>query len=320
MEKSKQTALIIALISVVLVLSVVSIIMVSVSLASSEPVLPRSALKKSTTPVSALPQPPPPEPVPRPARHPTPRVSARGTATVIRTPTSPKQVRTTPRIRGEKVAKLYMLDRAGNKLRLLEGVSEPVVDVVYYRNGLLVLLAYGNLVYLTQEGDEVLEYQLPATEPITMLAPFGEGAIGLSEDGHLYQFTFFNEDNYSWEPVLPTLHDIVYIAGTDAGDILWVQTKDRGVAYDGTADVVDRQDYTTDTVRVYGADCNEYIEINRSATTGTVRSSGGSERIEEVYAGAWRDHEFVRVSYEHYLAGVQRVRTVGGNLYYIIEN
>lgn len=316
----KHTAWIIALISVVLVLSVVSIIMVSVSLASSEPVLPRSALKKSTTPVDALPPSPPPEPVPRAARHPTPRVSSRGTATVIRTPTAPKRVRTTPRVKGAAIAKLYMLDRAGKKLRLLEGVSEPVVDVVYYRRGLLVLLAYGNLVYLTQDGDEVLEYQLPATEPIIMLAPFGENAIGLSEDGHLYQFAFFNEDNYAWEPILPTLHDIVYISGTDAGDILWVQTKNLGVAYDNTADVVDRQDYTTDTVRVYGADCNEYVEINRAETKGTVQSSGGSERIDEVYTGSWRDHEFVRVSYEHYLAGVQRVRTVCGNLYYIIEN
>jgi hypothetical protein len=184
----------------------------------------------------------------------------------------------------------------------------------------LVLLAYGNLVYLTQEDDEVLEYQLPATEPITMLAPFGDTAVGLSEDGHLYQFTFFNEDNYAWDPILPTLHDIVYVCGTDVGDVLWVQTKDRGVAYDGTADVVDRQDYTTDMVRVYGADCNEYVEINRAETTGTVRSSGGNERIEDVYTGSWRGHEFVRVSYEHYLAGVQRVRTVGGNLYYIIES
>ena len=316
----QQYIWVIVLVSVVLVLSIVSIILVSVSMVSSEPVIPKSALKKSTTPRGAVPSAPLPVPVPRPARHPTPRVSARGTSTVIRTPTSPKEVRTTPRVRGAKNAKLYMLDRAGNKLRLLQGVDEPVVDVVYFRDGLLVLLAYGNLVYLTKEVDEVLEYQLPATEPVTQLAPFNDQVIGLSEDGHLYQFTFFNEDNYSWDPVLPTLHDITYVAGTEAGDILWVQTKDRGVAYDTTADVVDRQDYTTDTVRVYGADCNEYIEIDRGQTTGTVRSSGGSQTIEEVYTGAWRDHEFVRVSYEHTLAGVQRVRSVGGNLYYIIEN
>jgi hypothetical protein len=316
----EQYVWVIALVSIVLVLSVVSIILVAVSLASSEPVIPRSALKKSTTPRTTVPSAPPPAPVPRPARHPTPRVSARGTATVIRTPTSPKQVRTTPRVRGAKSNKLYMLDREGNKLRLLQDINEPVTDVVYFRDGLLVLLAYGNLVYLTKEGDEVLEYQLPATEPIIQLAPFNGQVVGLCEDGHVYQFTFFNEDNYSWDPVLPTLHDIVYIAGTDAGDILWVQTKDRGIAYDATADVVDRQDYTSDVVRVYGADCNEYIEINRGETTGTVRSSGGSEKIEEVYTGAWRDHEFVRVSYEHTLAGVQRVRTVAGNLYYIIEN
>ena len=316
----EQYVWIIALVSVVLVLSVVSIILVSVSMASSEPVIPTSAFRKSTTPRGAVPSAPLPAPGPRSARHPTPRVSARGTATVIRMPTSPKQVRTTPRVRGAKMAKLYMLDREGNKLRLLQGVEEPVVDVVYFRDGLLVLLAYGNLVYLTKEGEEVLEYQLPATEPIHQLAPFNDQVIGLSEDGHLYQFTFFNEDNYAWDPVLPTLHDIVYIAGTDAGDILWVQTKDRGIAYDTTADVVDRQDYTSDTVRVYGADCNEYIEIDRSTTTGKVRSSGGSQSIEEVYTGTWRDHEFVRVSYEHTLAGVLRVRTVGGNLYYIIEN
>lgn len=212
-----------------------------------------------------------------------------------------------------------MLDRAGNKLRLLQGVSEPVVDVVYFRDGLLVLLAYGNLVYLTKDGTEVLEYQLPATESITQLAPFNDQAIGLSEDGRLYKFTFFNEDNYCWDALLPALHDIVYVAGTDTGDILWVQTKDRGVAYDTTADVVDRQDYSTDMVRVYGTDSNEYIDINRVETTGVVRSSGGTRTIEDVYTGSWRDHEFVRVSYEHTLAGVQRVRTIGGNLYYIIE-
>lgn len=318
MVDQKQMTWIIVLVAIVLVLSVVSIILVSVSVASSEPVIPRSALRKSTTPKAAVPS--PPVPVPRPSRHPTPRVSARGTATVIRTPTSPKQVRTTPRVRGAKLAKLYMLDREGNKLRLLEDVQEPVVDVVYFRNGLLVLLAYGNIIYITKEGDEVLEYQLPATEDITMLAPFNDTVIGLSSDGRLYKFTFFHEDNYTWDPVLPTVDGITYICGTDMGDILWVQTKNYGVAYDTTADIVDRQDYRKDMVRIYGADCNEYIEIDKADTTGIVRSSGGSEKIEEVYSGTWRDHEFVRVSYDHYLAGIQRVRTVGGNLYYIIEN
>lgn len=311
----------VVVVSALIVLALVSLILVSVSLISTEPVLPRSAFRTpSPTPAATLP-PTRADPVPRlSTRHPTPRVSARTTATVIRTPTAPKHVRTTPKTRGEKRAKLYMLDRQGTKLRLLPNIDEPIVDVAYFRNGLLVLLAYGNLVYLTQDQQEVLEYHLPATEPIVQLAFFNDHVVGLSSDGHVYQFTFFNEDNYAWDPILPTLHDLLYICGTETGDVLWVQTKDRGIAYDATADVVDRQDFSEDTVRIYGTDCNEFLELHRATTSGVVHSSGGSQTIEDVYHGTWRDHEVVRVSYDHYLAGVQRVRTIGGNLYYIIEN
>lgn len=308
-----------ALVAVAVVLAVTAVIVASISLATSEPLVPTRALR---TPAEAVPRAqdiPPPRPVE--ARRPTPRASSRGTTgTVIRLPTSPKQVRTTPKSPGQKVAKLYMLDSKGAKLRLLENIAEPIVDVCYFNNGLLVLLAYGNLVYLTREGDTVLEYQLPATEPIICLSAFNGQVVGLSEDGHLYAFTFFNEDNYDWAPVLPGLGDITYINTSSKGDCLWIQTPTVGVAYDATADVIDREDLTKDTVRIYGEDASEYITIDRSTTTGKIHSTSRSvETVDEVYTGTWLNHEFIRVGYDHYLSGVQRVRSIGPSLYYVLQ-
>jgi len=307
-----------ALVAVTLVLATVAIIVAAISLATSETFVPTRALK---TPAEAVPR-AQDLPTPRPAEaRTTPRASARGTTnTVIRLPTSPKQVRTTPKTLGKPLPKLYMLDPQGNKLRLLQNITEPIVDVCYFNDGLLVLLAYGNLVYLTREADTVLEYQLPATEPITCLAPFNGQVIGLSEDGHLYAFTFFNEDNYDWAPVLPSVGDITYLNTSAKGDVLWIQTPTVGVAYDTTADVVDREELTRDTVRIYGEDASEYISINRGATTGKIRSGARAvETVQEVYTGTWLNHEFIRVGYDHYLQGVQRVRTIGNRLYYVLQ-
>jgi len=319
MVESREMGWVILLVTLILVVSVVSIILVAISILCAEPVIPRTALRRSATPIETLPV-PLPVPVPRAPKHPTPQPeTSNTTSTIIRTPTSPRQVRRTPRsVVGGVLPKMYMLDNSGEKLRLLPDVTEPIIDVTYFRNGLLVLLAYGNLVYLTKDRDEVLEYQLPATENITHIVSFDEKVIGLSEAGKLFQFEFFNEDNYSWERFLPNVNNILYINGTQAGDALWVQSANHGVVYDTTYDVVERKDLPSNTLRVYGTDSNEYIEIDRSATSGVVYSSGGSTRIGDVYDGAWRDHQFVKVAYSHYLQGVQRVRTIGGNLYYII--
>jgi hypothetical protein len=305
-----------------IVVSLVSLLLISISVITREPVFPRSAVVKSPTPRTTVPSTARRTASPLPPiaeRHPSPVLNSERTATVIRTPTAPRNIRTTPRTERTRDVCLYMVDSDGNKLRMLTDITEPIVDVAFFRDGLLVLLAYGNLIYLTKEDDDVLEYQLPATEYIIELVAFRDQLVGLSNDGRLFHFTFFDEDNYGWEPFFPDLEGIVSIHSTERGDILWVQYADYGVVYDTTGDVIARREFGGRSLhRVYGEDQNEYIDIDRSTHTGMVHSSGRGKIISNVYSGAWRDHEFVHISAEHYLQGVQKVRTIAGNLYYII--
>jgi len=284
---------VISLVVVSLVLSVICIALAAVALSAP----------------SAQPAPKAAAPAPRAAApQRTARVArASSSARAVRMPTAPRQARTTPRVPGTVIPKLYM---AGG-YRLLANITEPVIDVCSFRDGLLVLLVYGNMVYRTDEVD----YHLPATETIVSIVSFNNTVIGLSDDGRLFEFIFVSEDNYSWKPYLQSLSGIYYINATGTGDVLWVQMPEKGLAFDKTLDVVARKELTSDTVRVYGTDLSEYIDIERGTCTGML-TDGTS--VPDVYDGAWQESVFWPTSYAQYEAGVQRVRSLFGTLYYVL--
>lgn len=217
---------------------------------------------------------------------------------------------------GDKIGRLYTIDPDGVKHRLLSNIVEPIIDVAPFRDGLLVLLNYGNMVYISHENDTIVEFHLPCTENINQLVAFAEEVVGLSMGGHLYKLRFFNEEDYEWQRVKTMVSDIIYISASEDQQTLFVKTAEAGLVYDNTWDVVARHDQDSSVIRIYGFDENEYIDINQQGMMG--QFDDGSP-MENIYYGCFTNDGFVKVTYEHHLQGVQKVKCIGGHLYYIIQ-
>jgi len=240
---------------------------------------------------------------------------------IIKTPSKLlSKLKVTPRSINDLVNKLYVINSDGSKHLLVPNITEPILDVCKFNDGLLILLNFGNLVYIVRENDNLLEYQLPASMDITMLASFNESVVGLGSNGRIYNFNFYDEDNYEWEQIITSVKDATYINAPTSGDCLWLQTPKSNLCYDTTFDIIHKQDIKTDEIRIFGADSDEYIHINRSDQKGFMFGQGEETYIDDIYDGAFLDGELIKVSYDNFLKGVQKVRTIDGKLYYIINS
>ena len=305
------------------VISIIAIILVSVaysqkptSNSSSKAVRTKPATSASssapTTTTSLLPiaSGPPPSP---------PTVKSLSPRKIIKTPSVKRQMKTTPKDPSGYLDKLYVIDENNIKHRLIPKTTEPVIDIAYFNEGLLVLLNYGNLIFLKREKIDLIEYQLPGTVVIISIEAFNDCIIGLGQDGRLYQFNFENEDNYEWVPFFSSLKNVIYINAPTTQCLLFVQTATHSYVLDESYDIIEKYESTPNLLRVYGNSVNQYAIINRSELT--VQFSDTSISIkQDVYDGAWHNDKFVTVSYDHYIQGIQKIKTIDDQLYYIITS
>jgi hypothetical protein len=211
-----------------------------------------------------------------------------------------------------------MVDDKNEKHQLLKDVNDHIIDVAPFDSGLLVLLSYGNMLYISEENGQLIEYQLPVVDDIvpTLLVPFDDTVVTLADNGRLYEFEFFNDEQYSWIPILENITNATYIHSPHDGSLLWVQTPEKGMAYDTELNLVDSKPLGFDFVRIYGPTSTTYMDVNRNQLSG--RSSTSSTPYTDVYTGTWTNQQFVKVSYNQVQDGVKQVRTIGGHLYYVI--
>ena len=149
-------------------------------------------------------------------------------------------VKTTTRDISGLSDKLYVIDEAGEKHRIIPHIEEPVVDISYFNDGLLILLNFGNMLYLTHDEENLLEYHLPASENIIMITPYNDTVVGLGYNGRIYMFKFEDEDNYCWTPIITSVKNATYISSPIDGEHLWIQTASDAFCYDNTLDIISR--------------------------------------------------------------------------------
>jgi hypothetical protein len=312
------TILLIVFVSLAMILSIVAIVLVSIYLSKGTPTTTPNTVNSINTATAATRKTyaSSSSSYPAPVRKNVPR-GRPSPSKIIKTPSKLlAQIKTTPLDVSGMTDKLYVIDDCGVKRRLIPSITEPVIDIADLDEGLLVLLNYGNLMYLTHDDENLLEYQLPATENITQLASFNGEVIGLHTDGRLFIFDFEDEDHYSWRQIIPSVKTAAYISSPQDGSCLWIQTNKESFCYDTTLDIVSREPLQGDSVRIFGESLNEFITINRSSLIG----EGTLEKIENVYDGTFLNQEFVRISYDHYIKGVVKVKCIDGQLYYIIRS
>ena len=241
--------------------------------------------------------PPParPPPAPRAVNVPPSTPASR----IVRS-SSRKAMRTTPSAaKDAPMGRLFMV--AGQqRTRLLPDVSEPILDVAPFGDGLLILLAYGNMIYVTEENGNLIEYHLVAANNVvpTMIVPFDGTVIAVTESGRLFEFEFVNEDDYQWVPFLEQLSGVSYINSPACGSLLWAQTPSVGYLFNGDLTMLEQKPFDYDYIRVYGNSPGYYMDINRTAVTGTRNAPEENPKsMDAVYGGAWLDREFVKMSY-----------------------
>jgi len=90
---------------------------------------------------------------------------------IIKSPSTKRKVKLTPRNPSGKSDKLFVIDEDGSKHRLIPSITEPVIDIAPYNDGLLIILNYGNMIFLNKEDTNFVEYQLPGTIDIISIEP-----------------------------------------------------------------------------------------------------------------------------------------------------
>ena len=306
MEKSTIALIVASVVSIILVIITIVLLAVYLSKGSEQKPTPRKFTAKEIN-TDRIREPPPREP-----KH-----QERNLKKIIKSPSTKRKVKLTPRDPSGKLDKLYVIDQDGTKHRMIPEISEPVLDIASYDEGLLVLLNYGNMMYLKKEDDKFIEYQLPGTIFILSIQAFNGEIIGLSQDGRLYGFVFFNEDNYEWKEILPTVHNAIYINSPDSQNLLYVQTSDQCMIFDTTLDLVHKQNCSSNIIRIYGEDETIYATVNKAELLAKLSDSEKTKK--NVYDGAWHNGTFVPVSHDQYLQGIQRVKSIDNRLYYIIN-
>lgn len=241
---------------------------------------------------------------------------------IVKTPKRLTDLKRTPRNPTGRTDRLYVFDTDGNKSLLLPTVTEPMVDVAKYRDGLLVLLNYGNMIYITTnpETEQMIEYHLPSTQNIMMITPFKGTVVGLGYNGHMYIFDFYDENNYKWAQVFPSISKASYISSPEDGSELFIKTATNLITFDGTMDIVANDDGTkSDIIKVYGSTNKEMRYINRLVQT-SYKSIDDSEPETDVYDGCFMSGQFIPVSYSEYSEGVLKCKSIDNQFYYIINH
>jgi hypothetical protein len=313
------TAAIIVLVLFTFLVSLVTIILVSISYASSPPLKGKGSVA-AVKPVASS------KSVASHAASSGASVDVKVQQTqaqkIVKTPKRLTDLKRTPRSPTGRTDRLYVFDTDGNKSVLLPTVTEPVVDVAKYRDGLLVLLNYGNMIYLTTDPDtdQVIEYHLPSTQNIMMITPFKGTVVGLGYNGRMYIFDFYDENNYRWVQVFPSVSSASYISSPEDGSELFIKTSSSLLTFDGTMDIIANDDATkSDIIKVYGSTNKEMRYINRLGQT-SHRSIDDREPETNVYDGCFASGQFIPVSYSEYSEGVLKCKSIDNQLYYIINN
>jgi hypothetical protein len=233
---------------------------------------------------------------------------------IIRTPSKIDSLRTVPLDAIKSMAKLYIVTDE-KRIRLLNNIYQPIVDLCAYHEGLLVLLSLGNMVYLCNENGQIIEYQLPSKEDIVSITPFQDGVIGLSSSGKLYKLLFENENNYTWIQILSSVNKASYISSPEDGDILFVRNGEKGITYDSTLDIIETFD--GNKIKIYGTTVDEIVYIDRASLVGKYENN--NTIIKNVFDGCFHRGVFVPVSYVQFEKGISKIKSIDSELYYIIN-
>jgi hypothetical protein len=239
----------------------------------------------------------------------------------VRTPKKIGSVMKIPRSDSVK-GRLFSFNPDGSMKELLTTIPQGVLDLARFKEGMLVLLDQGDLVYISpDEEDKLVEYQLPGTVNISSLTTYQDEVYGLNSEGQIYKFVFFNEDNYDWERVTDIPPNVIYMNSTNDGENLWIQNNEgRGILYDESLDVIQNSPVNPEEIRIYGDDVSSFIQINRNTRTAVLTQPDQEPVVlKDIHSGTFHNGKFVSNKYQQHANGIKMVKSLNGDhLYYIV--